>query len=258
MKQRRGKFRNLSVVCAWIALGLGILTFIGWISGVQLLASVRAKYIPMAPSTALCFSLLGIAIILHHKRTASRWLVRVLAMVALVIACAKLVEFIGGFRFDVDKWFVRNPGMFGAVPTGRMSPITAIDFVFTAIGVCALTSRPLQRWAGVFGTVATVISVIVLVGYWYGTPLLYGGKIIPVAFSTACAFFLCGVAIVTASGIASWPLRLFFGESTRALLLRVFVPVIVAAALIGGWINTTLLRHSRARRSGHAFYRWPF
>ena len=246
MNRRRGKFRNLSLVCACIALGLGILTFVGWISGIQLLASVRAKYIPMAPSTALCFSLLGIAIILNSRRPVRSWLVRLLAMIALTIACAKLVEFVGGFHFDIDKWFVRNPGMFGAVPTGRMSPITAIDFVFTAIGVCALTGRLMQRWAGVLGSVATVISTIVLVGYWYGTPLLYGGRIIPVAFSTACAFFLCGVAIITASGIASWPLRLFFGESTRALLLRVFVPVIVASALIGGWINTTLLRHSRA------------
>ena len=236
----------LPPVSAGVALGLGIMTFAGWISGIPLLASVRANYIPMAPSTALCFTLLGIAIIVHCTRPRRRWSVRLLSIVVLIIACAKLIEFAGGFHFGIDEWFVRNPAMFGAVPTGRMAPITAIDFVFTAIGALVLTSDGLRRRAGTWGAIATIISAIVLIGYWYGTPLLYGGKIIPVALSTACAFFLCGIAIVTASGFASWPLRMFFGESTRAVLLRVFVPVIMAAALIGGWINTSLLRHSRA------------
>jgi serine phosphatase RsbU (regulator of sigma subunit) len=93
---------------------------------------------------------------------------------------------------------------------------------------------------------ATVIAIVVLIGYWYGTPLLYGGTIIPVALSTASAFFLCGIAIISAAGVDQWPLRMFCGESTRALLLRAFVPLIIAAALINGWVNTTLLLHSRA------------
>jgi serine phosphatase RsbU (regulator of sigma subunit) len=246
MNEGRGKFRNFSVICACVALGLGILTFIGWISGIGLLASVRSKYIPMAPSTALCFSLLGIAIVVHCTQPRRRRLVRLLSLAVLAIACAKLVEFAGGFRFGIDEWFVRTPRMFGTVPTGRMSPITATNFVLTGIGLIALTSRPWQRWAGTFAGMAMVISAIVLVGYWYGTPLLYGGRIIPVALPTACAFFLCGTAIVTATSVGTWPLRMFFGESTRALLLRVFVPIIVAAALIGGWANTVILRNSRA------------
>jgi hypothetical protein len=49
---------------------LGLLTFIGWISGLPLLASVCATYIPMAPSTAFCFSLIGIRLIVHLLRAA--------------------------------------------------------------------------------------------------------------------------------------------------------------------------------------------
>src|SRR5207237_5815578 len=63
----------------------------------------------------------------------------------------------------------------------------------------------------------TIISAIVLVGYLYDTPLLYGGSVIPVAFSTACGFFLCGIAIMTAPGAEDWPLGLFMGDSTRAM-----------------------------------------
>ncbi len=238
--------RALPLVCASIAVAIGILTLIGWISGLSVLASVRAKYIPMAPSTAICFSLLGIGLIIQVTRSKLGWMAQALAIVVLIAACAKLVEFAQGLHFGIDAWFVRNPGNFGAVPTGRMSPITASNFVLTAGALMALSSSRFRAVSGSLAALATIVASVVLVGYWYGTPLLYGGTIIPVAFTTACGFLLCGVAIVAAGGIEQWPLRLFHDDSTRALLLRVFVPIIIAAALINGWINTALLQRFRA------------
>jgi hypothetical protein len=40
-------FRIISLISASLTIALGLLTFIGWISGLLLLASVRAKYIPL-------------------------------------------------------------------------------------------------------------------------------------------------------------------------------------------------------------------
>ena len=234
------RFRIIPLLCASLTIALGLLTFIGWISGLPLLASVRAKYIPMAPSTALCFSLIGIGLISYIWKSALRWIPRAGACVVLAIAIAKLVEIFGGFHFGIDAWFVRNPELFGAVPTGRMAPLTASNLVFTAIALLALTGTQPAKFGGPLGALATLISAIVLVGYWYGTPLLYGGHIIPVALSTACGFFLSGIGVATAAGANGWPLRTFLGDSTRAVLLRAFVPLITAAALINGWVNATL------------------
>jgi len=222
------------------------MTFLGWISGLSLLASVRAKYIPMAPSTALCFSLIGSGLVVHLRSLAYRWIPRFFAALVLAMAVAKLVELAGGFRFGIDAWFVRNPELFGAVQTGRMAPMTALNFLLTAAGLLVLTRRKPADWGGPLGALLTVISAVILVGYWYGTPLLYGGTIIPVALSTACGFFLCGIAITTAAGPAGWPLRAFLGDSTGALLLRAFVPVVIAAALLNGWVNATLWERVRA------------
>jgi serine phosphatase RsbU (regulator of sigma subunit) len=236
----------VALVCASLTIALGLLTFIGWSSGLLVLASVRVKYIPMAPSEALCFSLVGVGLIIHLRRPQIRWRVRILAEAVLILACAKLVEFALGLHFGIDAWFVRDPGGFGLVPTGRMAPVAAIDFVFIAIGLFALTNSGTRRHAGGLGTLATLIGAIVLIGYWYGTPLLYGGTIIPVALSSACAFFFCGITVITAAGADGWPLRAFLGSSTRALLLRAFVPLIIAAALLNGWVTTALLRHFHA------------
>jgi len=121
-----------------------------------------------------------------------------------------------------------------------MAPMTAINFLFIGTGLLALTGKQSAKFAGPLGALAAVIGAVVLVGYWYGTPLLYGGHTIPVALSTACGFFLSGIGIVMAAGAMGWPLRAFLGDSTRALLLRAFVPLITAAALINGWINARL------------------
>jgi len=245
MQTSTGWPRLLPLVCASLAIVLGLLTLVGWASGLSLLASVRAKYIPMAPSTALCFSLIGVGLIQQLVRPGQCWLARALSVIVFVIACAKLAEFLGGINFGIDAWFIRNPGTFGTVPTGRMSPITAANFILTAAGLFALGQASVRKWAGGFGALATAVAILVVTGYCYGTPLLYGGTIIPVALSTACAFLLCGLAIVTAAGVQQWPLQMFHGDSTRALLLRTFVPLIVAAALINGYINTALLQHWR-------------
>src|SRR5438128_7082664 len=91
-RSERRSFRTIPLICASLTIALGLLTFIGWISGLLLLASFRAKYIPMAPSTALCFSLIGIGLIVHLRRTALRWMPRALASLVLAMACAQLIR----------------------------------------------------------------------------------------------------------------------------------------------------------------------
>jgi hypothetical protein len=45
------RFRIIPLICGSLTIALGLLIFIGCSSRLPLLASVRAKYIPMAPST---------------------------------------------------------------------------------------------------------------------------------------------------------------------------------------------------------------
>jgi hypothetical protein len=77
-------------------------------------------------------------------RAALRWLPRALASLVLAMSGAKLFEIFGGFHFGIDVWFVRNPELFGAVPTGRMAPMTALNFVFIATGLPASNPQSSQ------------------------------------------------------------------------------------------------------------------
>jgi serine phosphatase RsbU (regulator of sigma subunit) len=237
-------FRLAPLWCAGLTFFLCGLTLVGWTTGMQVLASIRTNYIPMAPSTALCFALVAAAIILQVRtRLRHGWFVRALGLIVIFVAAAKLFELITGWGFHLDAWLVHNPATFGTVLTGRMAPLTAVNFLFLAAGLLALTSHARRRMAGGFGAAASIISMIVLLGYAYGTPVLYGGRFVPVALPTACAFFVSGLAVMAAAGAGAWPLRSFVGDSTRALLLRAFVPAVAALMILDGFLRARVVAH---------------
>jgi signal transduction histidine kinase len=230
------KADRLSTLCSLVAIVIGAVTAIGWLTGFQDLTSVH--YIPMAPSTSLAFILLGLAII-SRLQTGFAGVVSILcAGTVALFALAKVIEFWNGFSLGVDEFFVAHPGSFGIVKKARMAPMTAIIFLLSTAALSALMQRKLRRFAGVLSALVTTISVVVLLGYMHGTPFLYGGSIIPVAFPTALAFLFIGCALIAAVGPDWWPLRSVTGSSARAVLILWFLPVVILGTIINGYVQT--------------------
>ncbi len=234
-------YRRISFFCALMTGALGALTLIGWVSGLEMLASIRQTYIPMAPSTALAFTLLSLVLLLREHPKFRRPMAEVLLFVVGIVAGGKLFEFFSGRSLGVEEWLVADPVMFGAVRTARMSPITALNFLLICLAILALLKVRLRVWAGPVAAVVLAISGVVVLGYMHGTPLLYGGTIIPVALPTAAAFILLGSSVIAAIGAECWPLRIWQGDSTRALLLRWFLPMVVLVAVVEGLLRTHFL-----------------
>ncbi len=233
-------YRRASFTCALLTGTLGALTLLGWVTGLEALASVRRNYIPMAPSTALAFTVLG-GVMVCWGRSWLRRSVTVLLLAVVIVAGGKLFEFFSGASLGVEEWLVADPAMFGAVRKGRMSPITALNFLLICAAIHSLLKPRLCRWAGLAAAMVLAISFVVVLGYLHGTPLLYGGTIIPVALPTALAFVLLGISVIAAAGPEYWPLRAWQGDATRAMLLRWFLPAVVAVALGEGFLRTTFL-----------------
>ncbi|MBI4795844.1 MAG: hypothetical protein HY790_08425 [Deltaproteobacteria bacterium] len=95
-------------------------------------------------------------------------------------------------------------------------------------------------------------------GYLFGTPLLYGGAVIPVALSTAGAFLLLGVGLVAGAGPEALPLQLLVGPSTRAKLLRVFLPLTVGAILLQSLLHKYVTALFRNQALGAAMFALGF
>ena len=220
---------RVALTCAVAASALGGLGLLGWLSPWRRLASIVAASIPMAPSTALAILALGGTLVLTARRRSPR-LATVVSLLVLVVSGVKLALFVAGLPPVIDALLVPAPAPFGGVSTGRMSPLTALALVLAGLSLL-FVGRPYRRRAVDAVGVAlalglALLGLVVVLGYCYGAPPLYGGSVVPMALSTALATLGLGLALVGVAPRDSAPLRPFSGSSPRATLLRAFLPIV--------------------------------
>ncbi|CAG0990378.1 two-component system, chemotaxis family, sensor kinase Cph1 [Methanosarcinales archaeon] len=229
-------------VCSAITLILGTLAMLGWLMGIRSLASFVPGYIPIAPGASLAFILLGGAWYLY-ARTPSRWFTRIYVLVSVfsisLIALLNLIQFLTGANVGIEEYFTREVlaidlGTYGA---GPMSPIAAASFLLICAAMGLLLFAPGHHLAGLSSGLASVVvlvGLVVLLGYLYGTPQLYGEEYRYVALPAGIMLVFLGTGLIAAAGPEHFPLRLLVGPSTRALLMRSFLLVIFVVILIEG------------------------
>ncbi|MHB8205191.1 MAG: PAS domain-containing protein, partial [Desulfomonilaceae bacterium] len=235
------------LVCGTITAIIGGLVLVGWVLGWGVLTSVRTDYIPMAPNTAILFTLLGIALVVgevwpanHIIRTSVNWA----GLLTLIVTGMSLIGSAFGLNLEIGHWLLPSTGTFGGGPIGRMSPISSFSFIFSGAALLLL-GRQTRDPAGILGAVVMFVGWVNVTGYCFGdTPLFYSGDVIPMALPTSLAFMLLGAGLIAVAGSQAWPLSIFSGSSTRACLLRGLLPAILVIVLIEGWLNARLLGKS--------------
>lgn len=234
---------RITLICIAITAGISGITIVGWILQWLIIIRINTDYIPMAPSTAIAFFILSIALLIYTRYNAHP-LVKTLgkagAVLIFLVCFIILFSFITGNEFDIEQVIYPDPKHFGEVHIGRMSPLTAIDFLLASCALLLLfTSREgkyrAKSYAAFLVTIVFLSGLLIVIGYWYGTPLLYGGAIVPTALTTAIAFVFLSIGTITATGREYWPIRAFIGNSVNARLMRTFLPITVALILIQGW-----------------------
>jgi signal transduction histidine kinase len=196
-------YTRISQACGLIAAATGIVALLGWVGGVRVLSGISLEYIPMAPNTALAFTLLGFslaALPLQSKR--SRVFVRTSAGFVIAVAAARLFEYAAGVQFGIDGFFFEVRGEeLGLAPLGKMGLFTAVNFHFTAAATLIASFQQRRHLANDaakgLASVAAFVGLAFTLGYFYGSPLLYGGQSIPMALNTSICFVLVGAGVAT-------------------------------------------------------------
>ena len=225
-----------AVVAAGLVTLHSVVVLAGWAAGWSLLLTPSPRFIPMAPTTALAFLALSLALLsrmLAPRYRAARgggvvlsWTVATMALVNIVLP-AMLDQSLGG-----------GAGQFGRVALGVMSPVTAAALVPLALAIAA--TRPRPHYAGALATISAIIGATVALGYGYGTPLLYGGGTIPVALPTGLSLLVLGIATVLTAGPDVWPLDRLVGDHPRARMLRAFLPATAGLVVLIGLLDARL------------------
>lgn len=238
--------KRAGLLCLLIVFFITLIGFVVWILNTHFLSNTELKYIPMSPVTAITFILLIavvlIAILVPQRKYGSLFSYSVLLFILAVLSL-KLLEFFMQLNFGLGDQILPSSSHFSYVVLGRMSPVTAVSFYITALAILFIIGKYnyLKRSAGYLLTVVIVINLTVVAGYAFGTPLLYnyvinGNYIIPVALTTAFSFILVCVAGITTLGINYFPLRPLTGSSTKARLLRAFLPLTLGFVIFDGMV----------------------
>jgi diguanylate cyclase (GGDEF)-like protein len=249
MSPAKGSFwTNFPAMAAYLAGCIATLALLGWIFHIPVLTTVLPGWSSMKPNAAIGLLLLVAALRLatpgHFPRLQGG-----LAMAATLAGAVTLFEYFSGYQLGIDQWLFRD-----AVQTrypGRMSLVTAVNFVLLALALLPVQRRSLEvlREGLALGVVLT--STFAVVGYLYGIPLFYGAVAAGasrMAIHTALAFMLLATGflfIPRENGI----MRIFRGNSIASMVARFLVPV----ALFGPVLLGAIFMHRRLNM-GHMSY----
>ena len=235
---------NIIIACSLCILVLAIFGFFGHLLNFTVLASARAAYIPMAQSTAACFIVLVLVftayargLLAGYKRAAAIFLISGITLFGFL----KFIEYFIMPDSSFENIFVESKSNLGDIPVNIMSHMTGFNFCLAGMATLFILLKEKRlkhpgapkNIAGILGVIVSIIAFTFILGYIYGHPLLYSSaEAVPMAITTAIAFLLSGIALVSMAGDSAVPLVYFAGESTSARLLRIFVPLVVSTSII--------------------------
>ena len=193
-----------------------------WLLDFWQVTKLGQDYIPMAPSTAALFMLLGSAVFMLLHRPANHSVIRISLIATSCSVFSALMVLIFNL-FSIELPHLIQPTltdvMIGNIPVGRMSPLTALTFLSASLAL--LFNLPpfnrrqrLHQSATLLLLATLLISAVVLFGYAADVPFLYGTKIIPMAMLTALSFILLGTGMLLAFDLPAFPFSLFCNELT--------------------------------------------
>ena len=225
---------------AVVTILTGCTGLLGWILLYFPIITIFSGSTPIAPNTSLLFIILGLCILVSGMEDTHRKAVPVqfiLSLFSLFVAILTIFDILSGYPVHIDRILT------SAVPeadhqTGHMSLVTA--FLFSIISVGLLPASRFRRIAIYPGVLVAFTGAVMLLGYLYGAPFLYGGTIIPVAFLTTIGFTCLGTGLIFLA-MQSRGLSALAEQSVRARILHYFIPFIVGVLLLEGWIITYLL-----------------
>ena len=234
-------FRFISQVSGIVVSLIGVFALMGWIFNIVMLKSVLPGYVTMKANAALCFILTGLSLYLTangDKNNKTRLAADVCAILAAVIGFITLSEYLFGWNLGIDELVFKEPqGAAGTSHLGRMSPMTAFNFLALGVSLLLLDGSWRTRISQYLSLTATLIALTAFLGYAYGVPSLYGvASGTEMAVHTAMAFCILSIGILLARPQYGF-MAIVSSDSIGGIIARRLLPAAVIVPAVLGWIR---------------------
>ena len=235
--------RRVAVLCGVITICAALAGLLGIALRYTTLAGLAPGYKSVSLFAAAAWIVLGSILCFHALRPlagAARTFAAVICA-AVSLACAiEIPVNLFGLHSAVEEEAVHIGDLLTGQPTTHVSPLASILFIILAIVIVVLLYATGDRkdherelsTAGLTGAGVFTIGFTVLLSYFYGSPLLYGTTIAPTSYTSALAACSMGIGVMATAGSGAYPLRYISGTSTRARLMRTFLPLTLVIIFI--------------------------
>ena len=234
---------RLSAAAAFAVAGIAALVLVGWALDIPVLKSVLDGRVTMKPNTALALGLAAAALGLLAPPPVSvrrRQLGTVAAAASALIGALTLVQYLGHDLGIDNLLFEEGVAAPETAAPGRMAPTTAAAFVALGAGLLALRVRWLAWLSEGTAALIGLLSMLHLIGYLYGVPMLEGTPpYTMMAVHTAAAFFVLALGLLAARP-ERWFVATLVGpglgsrQARRLLPAILFLPILVGGLKLAG------------------------
>ena len=217
--------RRVAMLGGATVMLLAIFALAGWFAGADTLARISWTYIPMAPGTAWSFLFLGSSVLRHVSRPQEgRGLALALVILTAVFGFLNFLEYFIGVDLSLEEVWFPATEQFGRVVTNRMSPMTGAGMCISGVGLFLLLRprNPFRNLSGILGLLVAMLGLVGTMGYLFGTPLLYGGDVVPWRSPPLLPSCCWEWGLRRQRARRTGPCGRYAGSSVRARLLRTF------------------------------------
>ena len=212
---------------------MALLSLAGWHLHLTSLVQLHPGVAPLQYNAAVCFLLLGSALLLRTWQRGCK-VFPLLGAVAAAGGLGTLAEYLLHVSLGIDQFLFHSYITTQTSHPGRMSPIAAFSFALAGLCLVLLGVKGAVRWrALVIGSSASVIgsfSIVALLGYGFGLPGAYGwGELTRLAPQSGVGFCLVAAGLFA----IAWNLEDLPRERTpRWLPVPVALGIITASLVL--------------------------
>lgn len=238
---RISKFISFSRISSLSVVFIGLLVLIGWRSDITVLKGILPGLATMKANTAISFVLSGLSLWLLGRRNSSlpvNLVARFLALATVLIGLLTLMEYLFGWDPGIDLLLFREAQGAEEMPyPGRMSPVTAANFILAGLALLFLDNRHYVWPSQLMSSVAVLTSFLALAGYLYKVKSLYAiASYSSMALHTAILFLVLAFSILLVRP-GQGLMAVISSDSMGGMLARRLLPIAAIVPLAAGYLR---------------------
>lgn len=231
--------RWLVIALGSYALGGGLVTLLGWVTGWNRLMDWEGNGITMKANAAIASALSGACLVHLGAGRGSSRLNRAGALVVALLGALTLVEHLSGWNLHIDMLlFEEAPGARATASPGRMGIPASTSFMLVGMAIFLVGARrQAHKWSVRFGVVSAAIATLSLIGHFYGADAMFSiPRLTGIASQTASMILALALGVIACVPEHD-PVRLAMERGSAGVLMRCGLPVVIVVPFALGWLR---------------------